>query len=230
MSFWLDWWMLMCGGIMISLIVKYLPKLGIKWHEYNMLWLKRGLMLFILSFFFLFSIGLFCGFTHHGGPGGDQTIGPSWMATMNDWFFSIIKNFWAPYYQIHPNATSTEFMFSSAQPWLRDLLNIQFDDLAGLTNQPMHLFVGICLFALYPYFLFIGTILGDLMFGGKPDKSGVWRMGWYLFYLLFAILGPILIFLSLQASIWNPMIITIVYEIILFGIIFIDYMFVLRKK
>jgi len=229
MSFWIDWWVLILIGVFISLGTKYLPK-SVKWHEYNILWFKRGIMLIVLSIFFLFSIGLLCGFTHHGGTGGDQTIGPSWMATLNDWVFGMLKKFWAPYYELYPNATSTEFMFSSAQPWLREKLNIQFNDLAGLVNQPMHLFVGICLFALYPYLLFLGTVLGDVLFGTRPEKHGAWKLAWHILYIALAILGPILIYYTFQASILNVNTIIIVYEIGLFLIILLDYLLVLRKK
>lgn len=230
MSFWLDWWLLITSGVIIVGITKLLPKLGVELNEYNNKWVKRLLMIMFISIFFLLSVGLLAGFTQ--GAQGGTPIGPSWLGWMNDQFFGTIQWFFKPYYDAHPDATSTEFMFSSAQPWLRDLLNIQFDNLAELADQPFHLFGGVCLFALYPWWLFVGVWLGDILFGSKPGKSGIYRIGWAVVMLLLLILVPLISYFSLQASILaeNLGVVIIIMELGVAGVILGDYVLVLRKK
>lgn len=230
MSFWLDWWLLLTSGFIIVGITQSLPKLGLQLNEYNNRWMKRILMLIFLSVFYLFSIGLLAGFTQ--GAQGGTPIGPSWLGWLNDHFFGEIQQFFAPYYEMHPNATSTEFMFSSAQPWLRDLLNIQFDNLSGLAQQPMHLFAAVALFSLYPYWLFVGVKLGELLFGSKPGKKGIYHLGWALLLVILLIVAPIIAYLSLQASILADFmgITIIILELTIAVVVLVHYVVVLRKK
>ena len=229
MSFWLDWWMLISIGLVITLIVRNLSKVGVKWNNYTLLWFRRLVLIVVIIIFYLFSVGLFCGFTHYGGPGGNQTVGPDWLATLNDWFFGLIKWFWAPYYQLYPSATSTEFMFSSAQPWLRNLLNIQFNDLAGLTDQPLYLFFSIIIFALYPWFLRLGALMGEMLFGTKPGKKGLWHASWIIVFLILLIIVPLIAYFSLQASIIDPFISALIIEIIVIVFFLLNILLFVRK-
>jgi hypothetical protein len=51
---------------------------------------------------------------------------------------------------------------------------VPFNNLETMVRfHPMYLFGGICIFACYPAFLYIGTQLGYLLFGRKPGDKGV---------------------------------------------------------
>lgn len=230
MSFWLDWWLLFLLGFGIHVIVKYMGKSG-KISIYNLKWIKRIMMLGVLGFFYLISGSLLAGFTLGTESIGDE-IGPHWMGWLNDSFFGMIKRFFSPYYALHPAATSTEFMFSSGQQWLRELLNIQFDDLSGLVTQPFYLFIAILIFAIYPYIIFLGTYMAELMIGSKFGKNAIWKIAWPLIMLILLIVVPIIMYYSLQNSIvWESISILIcISELVIILIFLLDYLLILRKK
>lgn len=230
MSFWLDWWLLFTFGFVIHVIVKYLGKSG-KITIYNLKWIKRIMMLGVLGCFFLVSCSLIAGFTLGTDSLGDE-IGPHWLGWLSDFFFGMLKGLFAPYYSVHPSATSTEFMFSSGQQWLRDLLNIQFDDLSGLVNQPVFLFGAIIIFALYPYLLFLGTFFGELLLGSKFGKNAMWKIAWPLIMILLLILVPIIMYYSLQNSVvWGSITLLIwIAELAIIAFFLLDYLLILRKK
>lgn len=124
--------------------------------------LKYWLSIITLVVFLMFSIGLFCGLN-----GKDH----GFLGTMNDFFWGMIKNvMFKDYYEDHPNATSTEFMYSSGLEQLKAFA--PFDDLAGLAKHPLHLFFGICFFITYPGWLYLGTQIGFLIFGRKKGDKG----------------------------------------------------------
>jgi hypothetical protein len=165
MSYWLDWWMLIGIGVIIVLITRLLPKIGIKLSPDS--YLPKYLFVLTILLFYIFSGSLFAGFSEDGSN-------PLGLGTVNDFFFGFIKTYLYPnYYAAHPNATSTEFMYSSGEQWLKDAGAAPFDDLEGLAHHPFHLFVGVFLFMLYPYFLRAGMRLGEILFGSKPGKKGI---------------------------------------------------------
>ncbi len=72
---------------------------------------------------------------------------------------------------------STIYTIGYIQPiWLNFLFfrGVPFNNLEQLAvYHPVALFGGICLFATYPAFLYIGTQLGYLFFGRKPGDKGI---------------------------------------------------------
>lgn len=155
MSFFLDWLMLIGMGIFIALACKLFYK--------EDSFLKYTLSILVLVAFYIFSIGLFCELN-----GKDH----GFLGSINDFFWGIMRDqMFTDYYNKHPNATSTEFMYSSGLEQLKPL--VPFDDLAGLATHPLHLFFGICMFVCYPGFLYLGTQVGFLIFGRKPGDKGV---------------------------------------------------------
>ncbi|MHA1758560.1 MAG: hypothetical protein ACTSVV_17480 [Promethearchaeota archaeon] len=154
MSFFLDWWMLIVIGVVIALFSKIFYK--------EDSFLKYTLSIIALVVFFTFSIALFCQLNgkEHG-----------FLGALNDFFWGFVKDVaFKDYYQKHPNATSTEFMYSSGIEQLKPY--VPFDDLEGLVKHPLHLFFGICMFISYPGWLYLGTQLGFLLFGRKPGDKG----------------------------------------------------------
>ena len=115
------------------------------------------------------SISLLCGFSAQ--EGGTNPFGI--LGYLTDWLFSIIKNMNPEYYAIYPDATSTEYMFSSAQFWLKDSGAATFNDLAGLSLRPWHLFLAVCLISILPITLYIGIRIGEMLFGTKLGKKGL---------------------------------------------------------
>ena len=230
MSFWLDWVLLLFLGIIIVGITKILGRIGLIKDEYRDKWIKRWLMGIGILVFFLLSIALFAGFTM--GTDGNSPNGPVLLCKMNDSFFSLIKWFYGPYYAMHPNATSTEFMFSSGEEWLRNLAHIQFNNLAELGNYPMHLMVGIFLFTLYPILLYMGVRLGELLFGSRYGKKGIFKLGFFIILLTLLIFTPIYMWLSFQNSIiaeWSLPGAIIIAELAWIVIFTLDFMLVQRK-
>lgn len=146
MSFFLDWWMLLAIGIFISLICKQSKK--------EDSFLIYTLSIPILAGFMLMSMGLFFQLDY-AQP-----------------FFELIKTYGFPeYYKNHPNATSTEFMYSSGLEQLKPL--VPFNNLNGLVKCPYHLLFGMIMFTLYPALLYGGTRIGFLLFGTKKLDKGV---------------------------------------------------------
>jgi hypothetical protein len=168
MSFWLDWWLLIVYGVAITIITRILQHLKIAAKKDTLF--NKYLFFIIIIGFYVFSVGLFCGFSAQ--PGGVNPFG--FLGNVNDMFFNWIKTSLYPaYYQANPTFTSTEFMFSSGEEWLKNMGAAPFDNLQGLLQHPFHLFVAIGLFMMYPYFLRWGVRLGEMMFGSKPGKKGM---------------------------------------------------------
>jgi hypothetical protein len=229
MSFWFDWWLLLINGILIIAVVKLLPRVKINLNVYNQEWVKRLLYVFSLIVFYIISIGMLCGFTR-GAQNEGVAIGPGWLGAINDAVFGIMQWLYAPYYEAHPEATSTEFMFSSGQEWLRSAANIDFNNLQELATSPLHLFMGVLILTLYPYLLHVGIQLGELLFGSKAGKKGMFPIGWAFFMLIMMIIVPIISYWSLQNSRFNVGSVIIV-EIICIPLLFIcDFLLIQRKK
>ncbi len=231
MSFWLDWWLLLGFGIVNVGIAKQITKL-FNLNEYWNEWVKRGLYVLSIAIFLILSVGLLGGFTmgtyNFDNPG--TQIGPTWLATINDWFFGIIRWFYGPYYEMHPEAASTEFMFSSGQQWLRNVANIDYNKLQQLANHPYHLFVGVIIFCLYPYLLHLGFQLGDMLWGSKPGREGMFRMAWGFIMILALIIVPILMGFSLQNTILPVWAWIIILEVAIIVIFYGDFILVQKKK
>jgi hypothetical protein len=225
MSFWLDWWLLLVGGIFIVLICKGLPKIGLFKNRYNNYWLKRLLMIMFLSGFYLISIGFWVGFSDRSTIFGAVTQA----------VFDLMKWFYAPYFVLHPAATSTEFMYSSGQEWLRVLLNLEFNDMAGLAQHPVYMFFGICVFSLYPLILYCGVTLGELLFGSSPGKKGLFGIGWFLVMIVLIIVTPIITYFTVQNSILSesfggPLIPALIVGFIVAVFFILDFLIIQRKK
>jgi len=225
MSFWLDWWLLLVGGIGTVLICKGLPKIGLVKNRYNNYWLKRLLMIAFLSLFFLISIGFFVGFTDRDTLFGAVTQG----------VFDLMKWFYAPYFVLHPDATTTEFMYSSGQEWLRALLQLEFNDIVELAQHPVYMFGGICLFCLYPLILYCGVMLGELLFGSSPGKKGLFGIGWFLIMIVLVIVAPIITYFTVQNSILSEAfggatIPALLVALIVAGFFILDFLLIQRKK
>ncbi len=172
MSFFLDCWMLILYGIAITIITRLLQKCGIAAKTDSMV--SKYFFFILIIGFYIFSVGLFCGFT--AAPGGVNPFG--FLGYVNDWFFNWIKTSLYPaYYAAHPLATSTEFMFTSGEPWLANLEGANYNTLAEVAQyHPFSVFVAIGLFMLYPYFLKWGVRLGEILIGSKPGKRGLLGM------------------------------------------------------
>ena len=145
------WWLLLIFGIAISLIKQILPRIGIKLGKDSFFTKYASILTLLLVY--CISLSLFCGFSVGG-------------------IFGIIQAMNPEYYALYPDATSTEFIFSGASFWLKDLGAAPFSDLGGMVQYPFHLFVGILIFCAYPLFLRWGVRLGEVLFGSKPDKKG----------------------------------------------------------
>jgi hypothetical protein len=164
MSFFLDVWMLIIIGIAISLI-------GKKFYKEDS-YLKPTLSILVLALFYFISISLFCELN-----GTDHGI----IGSINESFFNLLKWMFAGYYETNPEAagSSTEFMFSSGQQWLKDLLknnNMDFNSFAELSApgpQRILIFLGIWMFAMYPLWLYLGIKIGVMLFGRKPGDKGI---------------------------------------------------------
>jgi len=151
MSFLIDPFLMFGFGILIALI-------GKKYYKEDS-FLKPGLGILVLLVTFTLSISLFCELNsaQHG-----------LMGIINEGFFNAIRFLWAGYYQVFPNASSCEFMFSSGIVALRP----PFDNFAGLANNTVFVFAGIVMFLLYPVWLYLGSKVGVAMFGRKPGDKG----------------------------------------------------------
>lgn len=167
MSFWFDLWMLILLGVGIVIVTRIGQEL--KLFAIKDTFASKYLFFIVIVGFYLFSGSLFCGFSAAGvNPFG-------FLGILNDWFFNWVKTELFAEYYADPSvatATSTEFMYSSGMHWLKDAGAAPFNDLAGLIQHPFHLFIGIALFMMYPYFLRWGVRLGQLMFGTRPGKKG----------------------------------------------------------
>ena len=147
--------MLIGVGIFIAIMCRVFYK------EDSFLHFSLGIMTLVV--FFALSIALFCDLNanDHG-----------FLGTANEIFFGFVKEYgFKEYYQNHPDATSTEFMYSSGLEQLKPF--VPFDDLEGLAQHPLHLFFGILMFITYPGWLILGVKIGHLMFGRKPGDKGV---------------------------------------------------------
>ena len=174
-SFFLDWWMLIGIGIFIALFSKIFYK--------EDSFLKYTLSIVTLVVFYSLSIGLFCELDASNGPLGVAT----------EFFFNMVKDMFPDYYAAGApgeNATSTEFMFSSAELWIKDYTSAQpglgkligsifktevpFNSLSELVSggHNLYLFFGVAMFCCYPFFLYGGTQIGFLIFGRKPGDKG----------------------------------------------------------
>ncbi|MHA1274752.1 MAG: hypothetical protein ACTSQJ_10470 [Promethearchaeota archaeon] len=171
MSFFLDWWMLIGCGIIIALFSKIFYK--------EDSFLKYTLSILVLVVFYTFSIALFCELNaeEHG-----------FLGQLNEFFFGFVQNMFPEYYANHPEATSCEFMYSSGEEWIKNWQNgtglggwagsilkteVPFDNLEELVKyHKLYLFFGIVMFCTYPFYLYVGTQLGFLMFGRKPGDKG----------------------------------------------------------
>ncbi len=145
--------MLLGIGIFIAILCKIFYK--------EDSFLKYWLSIIVLVVFFVLSIGLLCQLNgeEHG-----------FLGAINDFYWGMMRDvLFKEYYQNHPNATSTEFMYSSGL----EQLTPPFHDLQGLAAHPLYLFFGICMFITYPGWLFLGTQLGFLIFGRKPGDKGI---------------------------------------------------------
>ena len=143
--------------------------------------LKYTLGIIILVGFYTFSIALFVELNaeQHG-----------FLGQLNEFFFGFVKTMFPAYYEAHPNATSCEFMFSSAEPWIKNWetapdgifkwlgsifnFHVPFDNLAELVagGYNQYLMFGVAMFCAYPLFLYLGTQVGFLIFGRKPGDKG----------------------------------------------------------
>ncbi len=231
MSFWLDWWLLLGFGILDVGIAKSIARI-FKLNEYWTEWVKRILYLGSLAIFFALSIGLLCGFTMGKGlyPGNEVQIGPAGLAKINDWFFGILRWFYSGYYSQHPEATSTDFMYSSGQIWLRDSLKLEFYDLEGLAQKPGYLFGGIIILCAYPWLLHAGFQLGDMLWGSKPGKKGMYRMIWGFMMIISLILVPVLMGFSLQNTILPVWAWLIILDMGVFLVFYGNFVLVIKKK
>jgi hypothetical protein len=241
MSLWLDWWWLIGFGMGIVFVVQVaFPKIGIKFNRYNTQWMKWILYFVFLGVFYMLSLSLFAGFTL-GPMNGGIPRGPAFLGEINDKFFAIIKAFYAPYFEMYPNADSTEFMFSSGQVWIRERFGIEFNNLTELAAHPFALFLAIIGLCLYPLWLKIGIVLGELMFGTKPGKHGMWETGWFFFGFLLIVFLSIMWPLSFQYSVFtrlipglspglNLAVVTILVDLIVAAVVIGNFLLVLRPK
>ena len=175
MSFYLDGWMLIALGVFVAILSRTFYK--------EDSFLKYTLSIMVLVVFYMLSIGLFCELNaeEHG-----------FLGALNEFFFGFVKDMYPGYYENHPDATSCEFMFSSAEEWIKDgnsgdlnglgaffggLFNteVPFESLEEMITggHQLYLFFGIFMFCCYPAFLYIGTQIGFLLFGRKPGDKGV---------------------------------------------------------
>ena len=164
MSFYLDWWMLIATGVVIALLCRIFYK------EDSFLMYELGIL--ALFVFFTFSIALFTELNveEHG-----------FLGFINETFFNIVKKIYPAYYDAHPDATSAEFMFSSAEPWLKDLFEsngFKFSNLQDLTQgrNKLLLFLAIAMFCTYPGWLILGVKVGFLLFGRKTGDKGIFGL------------------------------------------------------
>ena len=124
--------------------------------------LKYTLSIITLVVFLIFSMGLFCELN-----GQDH----GFLGMINDIFWGFIRDVaFVDYYNEYPDATSTEFMYTSGLEQLKP--HVPFEDLEGLAKHPLYLFFGLCMFITYPGWLYLGTQLGFLLFGRKPGDKG----------------------------------------------------------
>ncbi len=160
---------------------------------------------------------------------GEQ-IGPEWLANLNDWFFEKIRTLWGGYYEINSNATSTEFMFSSGQNWLRNAANIEFSNLSELSEYPGYLFFAIIMFCFYPYLLHSGVQLGELLFGSKPGKPGAYRMAWGPLMVISMVIVPIIAAFTVQDTIFPTWAWCILLDVGILILFLGDFFLVQKKK
>ncbi|MGV9198613.1 MAG: hypothetical protein ACOC4M_07215 [Promethearchaeia archaeon] len=164
MSFYLDWWMLIGTGVVIALLCRIFYK------EDSFLMYELGTLALVV--FFTFSIALFAELNveEHG-----------FLGFVNETFFAIVQKMYPEYYAAHPNATSAEFMFTSAEPWLKELYEangFEFSNLQDLTQgqNKLLIFLGVAMFCTYPGWLILGVKLGFLLFGRKTGDKGVFGL------------------------------------------------------
>jgi len=154
MTFLLDLFMLIAVGIFIAIICKTFYK--------EDSFLPYTLCILTLLVFYAVSLSLFCELNgrEHGLLG-----------TLNDIFWGIMRDrIFVDYYNDHPNATSTEFMYTTGLECLKPY--VPFNNLAGLVRHPLYLLFGMVMFVLYPGWLYLGVQLGWLMFGRKKGDKG----------------------------------------------------------
>ncbi|MFO8018551.1 MAG: hypothetical protein R6U96_07945 [Promethearchaeia archaeon] len=161
MSFYLDWWMLIGIGVFIALLCRIFYK------EDSFLMYELGALALVV--FLTFSIALFAELnaSEHG-----------FLGLLNETFFDIVKWMFPEYYEAHPDATSAEFMFTSAEQWLKDLYEsngFKFSNLQDLTQgkNKLLLFFGVAMFCTYPGWLILGVKIGFLLFGRKTGDKGL---------------------------------------------------------
>jgi hypothetical protein len=180
MSFIRAWWLLLLAGVALVVLYRLLWGAGLKlgWRMPRDAHFVGYLYFVVLGLTYLISLSLLAGFTMQG-PGGVPN-GPEILCRLNDWVYGLVMARCPEYYAAHPELavsalSSPEYLYCGGSAWLKSLVDPagEFLGLGFLAANPLHLFVGGLLLCTYPFWLYLGVRLGQLLVGSRPGKKGV---------------------------------------------------------
>lgn len=116
MSFFLDWWMLIGLGMVITLLERIIRQLQKEEHHEDSFFVYT-MSILVLVVFYSLSVGLFCELGWSAEWGFDNPV----FGRANELFFNMVRTMpgFDDYYLRHPYASSTDFMFSSGYEFLK---------------------------------------------------------------------------------------------------------------